>query len=127
MIKTYKIILLLAVLTVVACAPKMSDEAYEEISIEFSDKLAINMIETEDFQFDEDYEYFFLETLEEVAEKHNYTATDFINKAEQTGDGLEAVFDRVGQRVMEILDEIEEEIDRQTLKEETEEIIEDIE
>lgn len=127
MFKSGQIILLLLALTLMACAPSMTDEAYEEISEEFADRLAINMIETEDFEFDEDYEYFFLETLEEVTEKHNYTATDFINKAEQTGDGLEAVFERVGNRVLEILDEIEAELDRQTIEEETEEIVEDIE
>lgn len=107
MLKMKILVLFCLILALAACGRRvMTDEVYEQISDELSTELAINMIETEEFQFDDNYEYYFIQTLDEISKKYNHTAEDFFIKAESLDEGLHEIFDSVGQKVLQILDEI---------------------
>ncbi len=112
-IKSLIIICLLSILS--GCGVKMTAEDYEMITDEFTDEIVFNILESEDLEFDAEYEQYVEDKLDEVSLRYSYTSTDYMKKARSRGEDWDTIWERIGERVWEFLEIFWEEIDEDSL------------
>ena len=112
MMKLRYLILFCLLATLVACGSKMmSDQDYEQITAEFTVTIVTNLIETEDMQVGEKYEEYVMEVLQNTAQQHNYTAEDYLAKAEEKGEDWADIWERIEEGVFQQIEPLEEELE----------------
>jgi translation initiation factor 2 alpha subunit (eIF-2alpha) len=116
MVRTKLFIVLFVVcllLVVMSCAKRMTDDEYQTITEQYSDELAAYAEATGESIEDmsEEFQEYADNRLEELVAQYGYTVNEFERKMNDMGDSLEGLYDRADDKLQDILEMMEEEIE----------------
>jgi len=116
MIRTRLFIVLFVVcllLLVMSCAKRMTDEEYQSITEQYTEELAAYAEATGESieEMSEEFQEYADNRLEELVAQYGYTVNSFERKMEDMGDSLEGLYGPADERLQDILEALDEEME----------------